>query len=127
MTDLAPRPHDVGLGPDFIVAVPADGQVLYRITADATPKVHDFLSKRDKHDPQMRQEHWLLYVGLSMFAEEAQAEAIRDRFRPHQHVAEVHLRTKRGFSLARTGKTPGHHTVWGKPEDLLAAALDHRG
>ena len=126
MTDLAPRPQDVGLAPHVIVVIPAAGEVLYRITVDATPKVHDFLSKRDKHDAQIRGEHWLLYVGLSMFADEAQAEAIRDRFRPHQHVAEVELRPGRGITLARTGKTPGHHTVWGRPEDLLAAALAHR-
>jgi hypothetical protein len=127
VTDLAPRAFDAGLDASWIVVIPAGGQILYRITGDATPKVHDFLSKRDKHDPQMRGEHWLLYVGLSMFADEAQAEAIRDRFRPHQHVAEVPLRGGRGFTLARTGKTPGHHTVWGRPEDLLAAALDYRG
>ena len=127
MADVAPRAQDAGLDPGWIVVLPADGHVLNRITVDPTPKVHDFLSKRDKHDPQLRGEHWLLYIGLSMFADAAQAEAIRDRFRPHQHVAEVPLRKGRGFTLARTGKTPGHHTVWGGPEDLLAAALDYRG
>ncbi len=127
MTDLSPRPQEVGLDPRWIVVVPADSHVLYRITLDATPKVHDFLSKRDKHDPQLRGEHWLLYAGLSMFADVSQAEAIRDRFKPQQHVAEVLLRPGRGITLARTLKTTGHHTVWGKPEDLLSAALDYRG
>jgi hypothetical protein len=126
MTDLAPTPQDVGLDRNFIVVAPANGEVLYRIIADSTPKVHDFLSKRDKHDPQMSREHWLLYIGLSMFADQAQAEETRDRFKPDQHIAEVELRRGRGFTLARTFRTPGHHTVWGRPEDLLAAALDYR-
>jgi hypothetical protein len=111
----------------WALAAPAEGQLLYRITVRETPSVHDFLSSRDKHDPQKRGEYWFLYVGLSMFADAAQAEAIRDRFRQGQHVAEIPLAPDRGFMLARTRRTPGHYTVWGRPEDLLEVALDHRG
>jgi hypothetical protein len=75
----------------------------------------------------MRGEYWLLHVGLSMFADAAQAEAIRDRFMQDQYLAEVPLPGGFGFMLARTRRTAGHYTVWGKPEDLLSVTLDRGG
>jgi hypothetical protein len=109
------------------MAAPASDQVLHRITVREAPSVHDFLSNRDKHDPQMPGEYWFIYVGLSMFETSTQAEAIRDRFRQGQHVAAVPLYEDHGLMLARTRRTPGHYTVWGDPEVLLALALDYPG
>ena len=88
---------------------------------------YDFLSMRDRHDPQRRGEDWFLYVGLSMFADIAQAEQIRDRFKAGQHVAEVPLVAGHGFMVAKTRRTTGNYTVWGKPDELLAVTLDNRG
>jgi hypothetical protein len=127
VVDLPPGPDAFGLEIPWALAAPGEGRLLYRIVTRETPSVHDFLSKRDKRDRQMHGESWFLYVGLSMFAESSQAEAIRDRFKRDQHVAEVPLHANHGFMLARTRRTPGHYTVWGRPDDLLQVALDHQG
>lgn len=124
MADLPPGPDYIGEQIPWAIAAPAEGQLLYRITQHEVPSVHDFLSSRDKHDPQRRGEYWFIYVGLSMFADQAQAAGIRDRFRHGQHVAGVPLPAGLGFMLARTRRTTGHFTVWGSPEDLLGVALE---
>lgn len=125
--ELPPGPERFGLDAPWTIAAPAEGQALYRITRETIPTVHDFLSNHDKHDPQRRGEYWLIYVGLSMFADRSQAEAVRDRFKRDQNVCEIRLIAGRGFMLARTRRTPGHYTVWGRPEDLLEVALDPEG
>lgn len=101
--------------------------MLYRVTVGEKPAITDFLSNCAKHRPQMRGESWVVYSGLSMFEDEGQAAEIRDRFMPRQHVSPVPLTARRGFSLARTRRTPGHYTVWGRPEDLLMAVLQAQG
>jgi hypothetical protein len=101
--------------------------VLYRITVEEKPAITDFLSNCAKHRPQMRGEPWVLYNGLSMFQDEGHAAQLRDRLMPRQNVSPVPLIAGLGFSLARTRRSPGHHTVWGRPEDLLMTALQAQG
>lgn len=127
MAELPPDPTTLGMPSEAVVAVPAAGQLLYRIIVDEKPAIQDFLSNHDKHNRQMGREPWLLYNGLSMLADAGQAAEMRDRFRRGQHVAEIVLNPGMGIMLARTLKTPGHHTVWGRPEDLLMLALEHQG
>lgn len=124
---LPPPATAFGFQLPWALAAPADGQLLYRIVLREIPTAYDFLSMRDRRDPQRRGEDWLLYVGLSMFADRGQAEQVRDRFKAGQHVVEVPLLAGRGFMLARTRRTAGHYTVWGRPEELLAVVLDTRG
>lgn len=119
--DLAPLPAALGLRPGSIVAVPSDGEILWRITAGVEPVKADFLSMAALGDPNRGPA--ILTLGVSMFSTREQAEQVRDRFRRGQHVVAVRLPGGHGFSLARTGRTPGHHTVWGTPDDLLAVAL----
>jgi hypothetical protein len=119
--DLAPSPESLGLERGTIVAVPASGETLWRITTKAGPSRSDFLSVAALGDPNRGPA--ILTLGVSMFATREQAEQIRDRFRLGQHVRALLLPSNRGFSIARTGRTPGHHTVWGTPEDLLAVTL----
>jgi hypothetical protein len=123
--DLAPTPSSLGLAPGSIVAVPANGEILWRITLGEDPVTSDFLSMTALGDPNRGPA--ILTLGVSMFSTRGQAARIRDRFRRDQHLVAVGLSVGRGFSLARTGKTPGHHTVWGEPDRLLAAALDSAG
>ncbi len=93
------------------------------------PSILDFLSNRDKESPRMRGEDWLLYSGISVFETREQAEALRDRIQRHQgrDVYEVPLPPGFGFMIARTRRTPGHHTLWGRPRDLLMVTLDRAG
>ena len=127
MAELPPDPTTLGMPSEAVVAVPAAGQLLYRIILDEKPAIQDLLSNHDKHNRQMGREPWLFDNGLSMLADAGQAAEMRDRFRRGQHLAETVLNPGMGIMLARTLKTPGHHTVWGCPEDLLMLALEHRG
>ena len=127
MAELPPEPTQFGFPRSWAIVAPAEGQVLYRITVDEKPAITDFLSNCAKHRPRMRGEPWVLYNGLSMFEDEGHASQLRDRLMPRQYVSPVPLVAGLGFSLARTRRSPGHHTVWGRPEDLLMTALQAQG
>jgi hypothetical protein len=70
--------------------------------------------------PPFRDEPMILYTGLSMFAEIAQA-ASRTR-RSSVVVARVTLREGYKLHVAKTLTDPGHYTVWGGVEDLLSCS-----
>lgn len=127
MAEFPPEPTQFGFPHSWAIVAPAEGQVLYCITAQEKPEIIDFLSNYGKHRPQMRGELWVLYNGLSMFEDEGQATELRDRLMPRQYVSPIPLVPGRGFSLARTRRSPGHYTVWGRPEDLLMSALQAQG
>ena len=119
--DLVSPPGRFGLGSKCVVSVPADGEMVWRITTDLDPVVDDFLSFAALGDPERGPA--ILALGVSVYSTRQQAEQIRDAFRRSQHVAAIELPANRGIHLARTGRTPGHHTVWGKPDRLLAAIV----
>jgi hypothetical protein len=102
------------------VAIPADGETVWRITADPEPAVNGFRSFAELGDPDRGPT--ILSLGVSFYSTREQAEQIRDRFRRGQHVVAVRQPGNRGIQIARTGRTPGHHTIWGKPDRLFAAA-----
>jgi hypothetical protein len=118
--DLAPPPAQYGLGPKCVVAAPANGETVWRITAAPEPARDDFLSFAALGDPHRGPA--ILTLGVSVYATQTQAEQIRDRFRHGQHVVGIQLPANGGINIARTGKTPGHHTVWATPDQLLLAA-----
>jgi hypothetical protein len=122
MTDLVSPASEFGLPLECVVAFPADNEVLWRITLHQDPSLFDFFSFAQMGDPNRGPA--ILAVGVSMYSTQSQAEAMRDRFRRGQFVVAVRLAPQKGFSLARTRRTPGHHTVWGTAEKLLAAARE---
>lgn len=122
MPDLVRPASEFGLPSEAVVAFPADNEVLWRITLHEEPSLFDFVSFARMGDPNRGPA--ILAAGVSMYSTKSQAEATRDRFRRGQFVVPVQLIRQEGFSLARTRRTPGHHTVWGTPEKLLAAARD---
>jgi len=101
------------------VAVPADGLTLYRLVRNDPPTLRDFLPP----SPELAaQRHWpeLLRAGLSHFLRPDQAERVR-RHRVSR-IVRVDLERGQGIYVARTGRTPGHVTVWAQPQVLLEAA-----
>ena len=118
--DLVPPPTHFALDPKCVVAAPADGETVWRITAAREPALDDFLSLAALGDPNRGPA--ILTLGVSVYATQQQAEQIRDRFRRGQHVIGIQLPPNAGIHIARTGKTPGHHTIWATPDRLLAAA-----
>jgi len=101
------------------VAVPADGLTLYRLVRSDPPTLRDFLPP----SPELAaQRHWpeLLRAGLSHFLRPEQAERVRRQ--RVSRIARVDLERGQGIYVARTGRTPGHVTVWAPPAVLLEAA-----
>lgn len=120
--ELPPQPGDVGLPDDWLVVVPAAGQTVFRMVKHDSPTEDDFLSDRLLGRP--RGEHVLEadHLGLSVFAERVQAEAMMRRY--PKRIAEVRLEPEHGLSLARTFPlVGGHHTIWGEP-DVLARLVE---
>jgi hypothetical protein len=114
-----PTPGPLGLPRETVVAVPADGLSVYRLVRSDPPTLQDFLPPSPELAAQRR---WpeLLRVGLSHFLPPEQAEQLR-RHRVSR-IARIDLDRGRGIYVARTGRTPGHVTVWAQAAVLLEAA-----
>jgi hypothetical protein len=118
VTEL-PTPRLLGLPTDAVIAVPADGLVVYRLVRSDPPTARDF----EPPTPALADRRgWpeLHRAGLSHFLRPEQAERIRRN--PVSRVAAVPLAAESGIYVARTGRTPGHVTVWARPKALLDAA-----
>lgn len=118
MTEL-PTPGQLGLPRAAVIAVPADGLTVYRLVRGDPPTLRDFQLPSPELAARLG---WpeLLRVGLSHFLRPEQAERVRRS--PVSRIAAVDLTEGVGIYVARTGRTPGHVTVWARPEALLAAA-----
>ena len=118
MTEL-PTPSPLGLPRGAVIAVPADGLTVYRLVRSEPPTLRDF---QPPSPERARRLGWpeLLRAGLSHFLRAEQAERVRRS--PVSLVVQVDLAAGAGIHVARTGRTPGHVTVWARPEALLEAA-----
>ena len=114
-----PAPADLGLPRGAVVAIPADGLAVYRLIAGGTPTAADF---RPQSPERARLAGWpeILRVGLSHFL--TVEDARRARVRPGSSIAIVTLAHDVQIHVARTGRRPGHVTVWARPEELLSVA-----
>lgn len=98
----------------------------YRVVRSNPPAIDDFLSNEAKHLPLFdptpeRQERWR---GISVYATWAQARRSSRAFPGQgQYIAALELGDEMTIRVERTGG-PGHHTVWGSPEDLLRHVVD---
>ena len=114
-----PEPDSYGLPAGSVVAVPAEGLTVYRLLYGRVPVAEDFRSQSPQRAAQAGTPE-LLRAGLSHFLTLADAE--RARALPASRVARIVLEPGRGIHVARTGRRPGHVTVWARPADLLACA-----
>ena len=113
-----PAPWEIGLQPDWLLLVPASGQVLYRVIGRSNAQERDFQLDRDKKRPRYPDQTYVDHLGLSMFESEELAEASATNF--PKFITSVRLEPDRGFMLARTeSEIEGHLSVWGDPESLL--------
>lgn len=92
--------------------------MVFRMVKHDPPNEDDFLSDRRLGRPRAAEVLEADHLGLSVFAEQAQAEAMMRRY--PKRIARVELVPGHGLSLARTFPVvDGHHTIWGEP-DVLA-------
>lgn len=114
---LLPTARDLGLPAGALIAVPADGLVVFRLVRSDPPTDDDFRPR-----PHRRAHHsWpeILQLGVSHFLSEDGAEGVRRHW--GSSVAKVTLRPNRGIHLARTGRAD-HVTVWARIEELVEMA-----
>lgn len=118
MSEL-PTPDALGLPRAAVIAVPPDGLTVYRLVRSDPPTLRDF----ELPSPRLAAiRAWpeLLRAGFSHFLTPEQAERVRRS--PVSRIVEVEVGAGSGAYVARTGRTPGHVTVWARAEVLLAAA-----
>jgi len=114
-----PTPGQLGLPRAAVIAVPADGLTVYRLVRSDPPTLRDFQLPSTELAARLG---WpeLLRVGLSHFLRPEQTERVRRS--PVSRIAAVDLAEGVRIYVGRTGRTPGHVSVWARSEALLAAA-----
>lgn len=118
MVDL-PRPEPLGLPPATVIAVPADGLTVYRLVRGPSVTRADFVPLSPSR-ARLRRVPELLRAGLSHYLSVEQAhDAIR---RTDSRVAAVALTPDLSARVARTGRAPGHVTVWALGDELANRA-----
>ena len=58
-----------------------------------------------------------------MYDTEERARAVAVQFGLGTRIAALNLIDERRFRIERTGRRPGHYTVWGDPEALLSRVV----
>lgn len=114
-----PLPEAFELPQGSVIAVPAQGIVVYRLVRGASVTEADFVSlslarARLRHVPE------LLRVGLSHYLTAEEARAVMRRV--GSRVAAVSLNADLNARIARTGRAPGHVTVRASVADLVRRA-----
>jgi hypothetical protein len=115
---LPPLAEDLGLPGGFTLMRPAAGQTVYRVLGRSQARDWDFYSDREKGRPRAPNQDFVDFVGISVFGSQSAALANCARF--PKLIAEIHLPSGNGFSIARTfADIDEHYSVWGDPELLL--------
>lgn len=119
MTVEVPTARELGLPAGTVIAIPAGGLTLYRLIRGSAPDRDDFRPLRAER-ARARRVPELLRLGLSHFLSVEHARAVMRR--PSSRVAALLVEHDMAAHVARTGRLPGHVTVWASTEDLLARA-----
>lgn len=98
-------------------------QVFYRVVATDPPTRRDFQSHRDLGIPLRNPDDQELWRGVSVQATEQQARKRARLPSFGRYVAELLILDDRAIASRRTGRQPGHYTLWGDPNDLLACVV----
>lgn len=101
---------------------PADSeQSFFRLLAGDAPTLQDFYSDETagKLVDQENVPNWAEVRGFSVRATLTQMSRL-GRHLGRSHIAEIRLNGEDGSAYARTGRTPGHHTIWASADKVLA-------
>lgn len=114
-----PEERPASLPPGAILALPARGEMLYRLLSSDEVRERDFFSNHDKDRPPLVGTDHVIHCGVSMFARPDQALIRANRY--PVAVAAITLAAGMGVTLAKTFGA-GHYTVWGDPPILQSQA-----
>jgi len=114
----------------YLVAMPQDEPHFFRYVTQTDFGADEFKSDRDSGRTRPGSEDYCAYLGLSVWetlidaAERAEAINRGRQSRhllPYTHIAEISMSKDHGHACAQTGKSQGHHTVWGEPFSLRSS------
>jgi hypothetical protein len=100
---------------------PPSRRQLHQIIASDSPTRDDFLSYQElgKELPEDAKpdvvDRW---QGISLYDSEERARAVAERFGLGTYIATLDLPDDGRFRIERTGRRPGHYTVWGDADAL---------
>src|SRR5829696_8536093 len=84
-----PLPDRFGLRPGTVLAIPARGQVVFRLVGRSEARPYDFQSNRDKGRPRWPRQDYVDYLGISVYGSEE--AALRNATQYPKLIAEVVL------------------------------------
>jgi hypothetical protein len=120
-------PQLIGLPADVFLAVPASGQVVYRLVRKDKAPVDSYRSRMVSGKGSLpRSAPAIDHAGISTFLTVEQAKSRATKYA--SWVTRLELRQDAGIHIAKTG-TAGHYTVWGDPKVLqkMATTVDEAG
>ena len=102
-------------------------RTFYHLVKNNPPTPDDFLSYVEQgitlkiDTPEARR----LAEGVSACAtlRQARNRARLPSLRDHAYIAELHIPDGAPITVERTGRIPGHHTLWGSPAGLLGCVV----
>ena len=98
-------------------------RTFFRVVANDPPTRRDFMSHEVFGIPLRNPDDRDLWQGISVQATEQQARRRARLPGFGGHIAEVVVVDGGPIAWRRTGRQPGHHTLWGTPDDLLASVV----
>ena len=101
-------------------------RIFYRIVLNNPPTRLDFTSKIGLGIPPPVADLAIvrLWDGLSAYATEAQARRVARRYpQLGRYIAWVSIPEAGVVAYERTLVSPGHHTLWGQPEELIRSVI----
>jgi len=110
--------------PPFSVRAAEPGETVFRLLDAADPIADDFTTdeQNQKVETLAATGSMAIYRGISVRRTLPQARRLAKALR-RDYIAELSLTWKEGDALARTFSTPGHHTLWGHPDQLLGRVV----
>ena len=104
-----------------MLAIRADGDILYRLVREDQPTQYSFTSRASKGRGRLPEGDVILHTGISMFDSPEAAVARGGRY--SSWVAEVKIPPSLAIHVAKT-LSKGHYTVWADPRILTDLAGD---
>ena len=101
-------------------------RMFFRVVKTNPPRSEELRSNEAKgmRPPDDRAETLRVWSGVSVYATAAQARRMARRYTGHgDYIAALRIVDGGAIRVERTLGRPGHHTLWGSPDDLLAAVV----
>ena len=95
----------------------------YRVVKSNPPTERDFWSHQALGFPLLRAEDREIWTGISVQATEQQARQRAKIPGLGSYIAKLVVADTSAIRVRRTTRRPGHHTLWGEPDELLAYAV----